>query len=250
MSATSNYILSNPVSDSELTPRPESDAAEALPWSGPSSIGRNEEPYPAFNDDAASINSLRSNAKADNEQAVSSKAINASADNLRKLQNVSSSGSIVSPASPSPSINYALPRPPEYGLLPGAIRSTYSVSTSGSTHTTSGAKGNGAQFRASADFMPSYAPSADPATPRPLILNKFVLYENKRKLYVVATGASDSRYRMLRIDRTSPEDLSVTEDEAVYTDRQIRDILRMLEDGNKVSGGLNKVQEFHGIVGE
>jgi hypothetical protein len=81
-------------------------------------------------------------------------------------------------------------------------------------------------------------------------LNKFVLYENKRKLYVVATGASDSRYRMLRIDRAASEELVVTEDEAVYAEREIADILRMLEDGNKVSGGLNKVQEFHGIVGE
>ncbi|KAG8755406.1 phosphatidylinositol-3,5-bisphosphate 5-phosphatase, partial [Ceratobasidium sp. 428] len=152
----------------------------------------------------------------------------------------------MSPASPSPSGNFTLPRPPEYGSLPGAIRSNYSASTSGSIH---GVQANGAQFRTSTDFIPSYAPSADPSTPRPLILNKFVLYENKRKLYVVATGASDTRYRMLRIDRTSPEDLSVTEDRAVYSERQIRDVLRMIEDGNKVSGGLNKVQEFHGIVG-
>ncbi|KAF8597664.1 hypothetical protein BDV93DRAFT_452471 [Ceratobasidium sp. AG-I] len=165
------------------------------------------------------------------------------------LQKASSSGSIISPASPAPSANHALPRPPEYGSLPGAIKSNYSVSTAGSTHTNSGSKGIGTQLRGSTTFAPSYAPSADPDTPRPLILNKFVLYENKRKLYIVATGASDSRYRMLRIDRTSPDDLSVTEDEAVYTDRQIREILRMLEDGNKSAGGLNKVQEFHGIVG-
>lgn len=238
------------MSDSELTPRPESDAAETVPWSTTPSTNHNDRSRILNNDDAASISSLRSATKADVGQSTSSKHLTASMENLRKLQNASTSGSIISPASPSPSGTFALPRPPEYGSLPGALRSNHSISTSGSVHTAAGGQANSAQFRASTDFIPSYAPSADPNAPRPLILNKFVLYENKRKLYVVATGASDSRYRMLRIDRTSPEDLLVTEDEAMYTERQIRDILRMIENGNKVSGGLNKVQEFHGIVGK
>ncbi|KAG9103896.1 phosphatidylinositol-3,5-bisphosphate 5-phosphatase [Ceratobasidium sp. 370] len=243
MSTPVANIRSSSVSDSELTPRPEFDATEALPWS---STPSNDQSPMFTNDDAASISSVQSNTKPDS---VSSKHLTASTDNLLKPQNASSSGSVMSPTSPSPSGNSALPRPSEYGSLPGAIRSSYSVSTSGSAHTSAGGQANGAQFRASTDFIPSYAPSADLNIPKPLILNKFVLYENKRKLYVVATGASDTRYRMLRIDRTSPEDLLVTEDEVVYSDRQIRDVLRMIEDGNKVSGGLNKVQEFHGIVG-
>ncbi|KAG8741719.1 phosphatidylinositol-3,5-bisphosphate 5-phosphatase [Ceratobasidium sp. 414] len=248
MSTPVANIRSSSVSDSELTPRPESDVTEALPWSSTPTSQNGQYPI-ALNDDTASISSVQSNAKTDAGQSISSKHLTASTDNLRKSQNLSSPGSVMSPASPSPSGNFALPRPPEYGSLPGAVRSNYSVSTSGSVHTSAGGQANGTQFRASTGFMPSYAPSADPNTPRPLILNKFVLYENKRKIYVVATGASDARYRMLRIDRTSPEDLLVTEDEAVYSERQIRDVLRMIEDGNKVSGGLNRVQEFHGIVG-
>lgn len=241
---SSNVNISG-ASDSELTPRPESDALEPHPWS--QTPPANEKPYIPSNGDSKSA-PLAS--KADAEQSSSSKPTPISTEPPGYSHNLSSSASIISPASPSLSANYALPRPPEYGSLPGALRSTYSVATSSSAHTAPGTKIASAHVRNSAGFAPSYAPSADPNTPRPLILNKFVMYENKRKLYVVATGASDSRYRMLRIDRTSPEELIVTEDEAVYTERQIGEILRMLEDGNKVAGGLNKVQEFHGIVGE
>lgn len=234
-------------SDSELTPRPESDALEPHPWS--QTPPTNEKPYILSNGDSKSAMFASSAPQADAEQPSSSKPTSVSIEPLTFSQNVSSPASIMSPASPSPSASYALPRPPEYGSLPGAVQSTYSVATTSSVYTASGTKIPGTHPRTSAAFAPSYAPSADPNTPRPLILNKFVLYENKRKLYVVATGASDSRYRMLRIDRTSPEELIITEDEAVYTEREIGEILRMLEDGNKVAGGLNKVQEFHGIVG-
>jgi hypothetical protein len=234
-------------SDSELTPRPESDALEAHPWSQtpPSS----DQPYFLSNGDTKSVKSSSIASKAEVEQSSNPKFTYLLAETPVVSQNISS-GSLPSPTSPSPSASSVLPRLSEYGSLPGAVRSTFSVATSSSAHTTPGTKLAGTHLRGSAAFAPSYAPSADPNTPRPLVLNKFVLYENKRRLYVVATGASDSRYRMLRIDRTSPEELIVTEDEAVYTERQIGEILRMLEDGNKVSGGLNKVQEFHGIVGE
>ncbi|KAF8704649.1 SacI homology domain, partial [Rhizoctonia solani] len=234
------------ISDSELTPRPESDGLETHPWSQTPPSDRT--PYVTFN--GASTQSA-STSKLVIEQPFASRSTLGSGVSEPSLipQGIYSSGSLASPVSPAPSANHTLPRPPEYGSLPGAVRSTYSIATSSSTHTTSGAKIAGFYTRGSTSFAPSYAPSADPNTPRPLILNKFVLYENKRKLYVVATGASDSRYRMLRIDRAASEELVVTEDEAVYTEREIADILRMLEDGNKVSGGLNKVQEFHGIVG-
>ncbi|CAE6359255.1 unnamed protein product [Rhizoctonia solani] len=237
------------ISDSELTPRPESEGLEVHPWSH--TPPSHETAYVAHNGASRSSTSMHPITNLVIEQPSVSKSTLGSGLSEPPLiqQSISSSGSLASPASPAPSASYTLPRPPEYGSLPGAIRSTYSISTSSSTHTTSGAKIAGLYNRGSTSFAPSYAPSADPNTPRPLILNKFLLYENKRKLYVVATGASDSRYRMLRIDRAAPEELVVTEDEAVYTEREIADVLRMIENGNKVSGGLNKVQEFHGIVG-
>lgn len=233
-------------SDSELTPRPESDALEVHPWS--QTPPGYDKPYIISNGGGKPVEPALITPTTEAEQP--SKPIAFSVETPITPLHISSSVSLASPVSPSPSASSALPRPPEYGLLPSAVRSTHSVATSSSVYTGPSAKTPAVQLRGSAAFAPSYAPSADPNTPRPLILNKFVLYENKRKLYVVATGASDSRYRMLRIDRTSPEELSVTEDEAVYTEREIGEILRMLEDGNKVSGGLNKVQDFHGIVGK
>ncbi|CAE6469140.1 unnamed protein product [Rhizoctonia solani] len=236
-------------SDSELTPRPEMEGIEVHPWS--QTPPTRDPPYIPIVNDSKPVGPVPLVPKLEIEPPSNTKSTIGSGLSEPSLisQGISSSGSLASPASPVPSFSYALPRPPEYGSLPGAIRSTYSIATSSSTHTTSGAKIAGVHNLGSAAFAPSYSPSADPNTPRPLILNKFVMYENKRRLYVVATGASDSRYRMLQIDRAASEELTVTEDEAVYTEREIADVLRMIEDGNKVNGGLNKVQEFHGIVG-
>ena len=41
----------------------------------------------------------------------------------------------------------------------------------------------------------------------------------------------------------------VIEDEAMYTGRQMTAMLKMLEDGNKASGGLGKPKIFFGIIG-
>ncbi len=79
--------------------------------------------------------------------------------------------------------------------------------------------------------------------------NKFILYENRSRFYVVESNTSDSLHRILKIDRTSQDELLVIEDEAVYTGRQMTAMLKMLEDGNKASGGLGKPRVFFGIIG-
>ena len=82
-----------------------------------------------------------------------------------------------------------------------------------------------------------------------LAFNKFILYENKSRFYVVASNTSDSLHRIIKIDRTAPDELVVIEDEAVYTGRQMTAMLKMLEDGNKASGGLGRPKVFFGIIG-
>jgi len=82
-----------------------------------------------------------------------------------------------------------------------------------------------------------------------LIPNKYFLYENKRRFYVVASDSADIHHRMLKIDRTSELELNIVEDDAIYDARQMADILKMLEDGNRSSGGLSKSQPFFGIAG-
>jgi hypothetical protein len=82
-----------------------------------------------------------------------------------------------------------------------------------------------------------------------LACNKFILYENRSRFYVVASNASDSLHRMIKIDRTSQDELVVIEDEAAYTGRQMTAVLKMLEDGNKASGGLGRPRVFFGLLG-
>ena len=82
-----------------------------------------------------------------------------------------------------------------------------------------------------------------------LAFNKFILYENRLRFYVVASNTSDSRHRIIKIDRTSQDELAVVEDEAVYSGKQMSAMLKMLEDGNKQCGGLGKARVFFGIAG-
>jgi phosphatidylinositol 3,5-bisphosphate 5-phosphatase len=91
---------------------------------------------------------------------------------------------------------------------------------------------------------PSYS------TDQHLAFNKFILYENRLRYFVIASNTTDSRHRIIKIDRTSQDELSVFEDEAVYTGKQMSAMLKMLEDGNRSSGGLGKARVFFGIAGK
>jgi hypothetical protein len=82
------------------------------------------------------------------------------------------------------------------------------------------------------------------------VFNKFILYENKLRFYIVASNASDSRHRIIKIDRTSPADLEVVEDDTDYSGKQMSAMLKMLDDGNKGSGGIGKDRLISGIAGK
>lgn len=109
--------------------------------------------------------------------------------------------------------------------------------------------------------LPAATPSVSIARPTPAAVknashlsdslgyNKFLLYENKSRFYVVASNTSESLHRIVKIDRTSHEELNVVEDEAVYTGRQMTSMLKMIEEGNKQAGGLSKPKVFYGIAG-
>jgi hypothetical protein len=79
--------------------------------------------------------------------------------------------------------------------------------------------------------------------------NKFILYENKLRFYIVASNASDSRHRIVKIDRTSHTEVVIVEDDTDYSGKQMSNMLKMLEDGNKGSGGLGKARVIFGIAG-
>lgn len=79
--------------------------------------------------------------------------------------------------------------------------------------------------------------------------NKFILYDNRLRFYIIASNAADSRHRIIRIHRTPGDELVVVEDEAEYSGKQMSSMLKMLDDGNKASGGLGRAKVFFGIAG-
>ncbi|KAG8902243.1 phosphatidylinositol-3,5-bisphosphate 5-phosphatase [Tulasnella sp. 403] len=88
-----------------------------------------------------------------------------------------------------------------------------------------------------------------PSNSNEMVPNKFILYENKRRFYIVCSDSTESRHRMLKIERTTGSELEVVEENVVYSSKEMEDMLKMIEDGNRSSGGLQKSQPFFGIAG-
>ena len=81
-------------------------------------------------------------------------------------------------------------------------------------------------------------------------MHKFTLYETASRFYIIGSDLLDSRFRVLKIDRTAEVgDLSVIEDEAVYTREQTTRLLATIEDGNIAAGGLKQKCSFWGLLG-
>ncbi|KAF8306902.1 hypothetical protein DL93DRAFT_2065154 [Clavulina sp. PMI_390] len=80
-------------------------------------------------------------------------------------------------------------------------------------------------------------------------LVKFTLYETKRRFYIIGSNSSDTMHRVLKVDRTSQEELSLDEDKTPYDNKQLSQLLRMLDDGNRATGGFTRSGIFYGIAG-
>ncbi|KAI4202600.1 MAG: hypothetical protein LQ346_001960 [Caloplaca aetnensis] len=81
-------------------------------------------------------------------------------------------------------------------------------------------------------------------------MHRFTVYETTSKFYLVGNDVRDRKYRVLKIDRTAePEDLSIDEDEIVYTRKETNQILNAVDDGNKASGGLKFRCSAWGLLG-
>lgn len=83
----------------------------------------------------------------------------------------------------------------------------------------------------------------------PTIFNKYILYENRAKFFIVASNASESRHRILKIDRTTQDDLSIVEDATEYSGKYMNSTLKTLDEANRPFGGLGKGRVFFGLVG-
>ncbi|CAG5117948.1 unnamed protein product, partial [Candidula unifasciata] len=84
---------------------------------------------------------------------------------------------------------------------------------------------------------------------------KLVLYETKSRYYVVGSNKSESRFRVLKIDRTEPKELHIHDDKIEYSRSEIHSVLSMVDGGNTFkkqsnnSSGLSKNISAFGIAG-
>ncbi|KAG1054130.1 hypothetical protein G6F43_003834 [Rhizopus delemar] len=96
---------------------------------------------------------------------------------------------------------------------------------------------------------PVKKPTLKWAHPR-FVLSSFQLYETKTRYYIIGTNQARQRYRVLQIHRTNPNELTVIEDDVLYTEQEKTRLLKMIEDGNLSVGGLQlSPMEIYGIVG-
>ena len=64
-------------------------------------------------------------------------------------------------------------------------------------------------------------------------IQRIALYETKSRFYVVGSNNTQSKFRVLKIDRMDPRKLNISDDTTVYTNREIRDLLNMIDGGNR-----------------
>ena len=81
-------------------------------------------------------------------------------------------------------------------------------------------------------------------------MHRFSLYETASRYYLVGGDVVDRKFRILKIDRTADSgDLSIAEDDIVYTKKEMNQLLNTVDDGNKGSGGLKLKCSTWGLLG-
>jgi hypothetical protein len=97
------------------------------------------------------------------------------------------------------------------------------------------------------------ADSQPPLEPLTTRFDKYSLFETASTYYLIGSDRDEKRFKVLKLNRCvpKPERLSdvLCEDRNVYSKPQITDMLHMINEGNKSSGGLSRVCEVYGLIG-
>ncbi|KAK7789638.1 hypothetical protein R5R35_005398 [Gryllus longicercus] len=86
-------------------------------------------------------------------------------------------------------------------------------------------------------------------------IQKIALYETKARFYLMGSNNTQTRFRVLKIDRMEPRELSVVDDKVEYTKDEIRNLVTMIDVGNRrvgqksSSNGVSRIVSAFGIVG-
>lgn len=68
---------------------------------------------------------------------------------------------------------------------------------------------------------------------------------------MIGSNNTETRFRVLKIDRTDPRELILVDDKFEYNKQEIHQLLNMIGFGNRLrTTGLNKLVSAFGIVGK
>ncbi|KAG5888400.1 hypothetical protein JTB14_035702 [Gonioctena quinquepunctata] len=81
-------------------------------------------------------------------------------------------------------------------------------------------------------------------------IQKMALYETKSKYYLVGSNNTQTRFRVLKIDRMEARELEIYDDKVEYTAEEIHNLINMIDSGNRRAGGggFSKVISAFGII--
>ncbi|OEL36628.1 Phosphoinositide phosphatase SAC3 [Dichanthelium oligosanthes] len=80
-------------------------------------------------------------------------------------------------------------------------------------------------------------------------LQSFELYEAESKFYILGTNTDKTLWRLLKIDRMEPSELNVDEDSTVHSQNDYLDLLKILDEDHRSTGGVKFVTNCFGIIG-
>ncbi|CAN6202219.1 unnamed protein product [Urochloa humidicola] len=80
-------------------------------------------------------------------------------------------------------------------------------------------------------------------------LQSFELYEAESKFYILGTNSEKTLWRLLTIDRMEPSELNVDEDSTVHSQSDYLDLLEVLDEDHRSTGGVKFVTNCFGIIG-
>lgn len=71
----------------------------------------------------------------------------------------------------------------------------------------------------------------------------------KQNFYMIGSNESGEIWRVLKIDRTEPSNVKISEDSTIYSQCECDDLLNRIRDGNRNTGEFKFVTACYGIVG-
>ncbi|XP_047986430.1 polyphosphoinositide phosphatase [Leguminivora glycinivorella] len=82
-------------------------------------------------------------------------------------------------------------------------------------------------------------------------IQRIALYETKARFYLIGSNNTQTRFRVLKIDRTDSKELALIDDKVEYNKQEIHQLLNMIGCGNRAgkTSGFNKLVSAFGIVG-